>query len=133
MAAPSFGLGMGPGGRVRINMSGGGFHPMALYSAVVSGKGFDKPRLMGAGFVGLSIAFFVVNLILMYGVHIYFPYFWALVPLFGMAGWWMVITGQPKMNEDGSPCALWGRIGLGVCLALGLLSGIGMIFSVNSF
>jgi hypothetical protein len=112
-------------------MAGGDFHPMALYRAVASGTGFHKPRLMGGGFLGLSIAFFAVNVVLMYVLHIYFPYFWALVPLFGMAGLWMLITGQPQTTEDGSPCVMWGRIGLAACLAVGLLGGVGMIFAVN--
>jgi hypothetical protein len=128
---PNFGVGFSPGGRVRVSMGGGALHPRALYEAVATGRGFDKPRLMGLGFVGLSTLFFVVNLILMFAVRIYFPYFWGLVPLFGLAGWWMVITGQPKTTADGSPCPMWGRIGLAACLALGLLSGISMVFFVD--
>jgi hypothetical protein len=126
--APSFGVGFSPGGRVRVNMAGGGFHPMALYTAVVSGRGFEKPRMMGLGFLGLSVLFFVVNMILIYAIRIYFPYFWALVPLFGWAGFWMAVTGQPLTQADGSPSPMWGRIGLAVCLALGLFGGIGMFF-----
>src|SRR6185503_8394604 len=128
LAGPTFGVGMAPGGRVRVSM-GGGFHPMALVKAVVSGEGFEKPRMMGLGFVGLSTLFFIGNMILIFVANLYFPYFWALVPLFGFAGWWMVITGQPQTTPDGTPAPMWGRIGLAACLVLGLLGGIGMIFA----
>jgi hypothetical protein len=128
--APNFGVGMGPGGRVRVSMGGGGFHPQALITAVTTGRGFEKPRMMGLGFVGLSVLFLVVNLILIFAINIYFPYFWALVPLFGWSGMWMLVTGQPLASQDGTPAPMWGRIGLGACLVVGLLSGIGMIFFV---
>src|SRR5208283_3528128 len=125
----SVGLGgMGARGIPRIKVDAGDYHPSKLWSAVASGEGFAKPRVMGIAMVGLSIALTVVNTILVLFVHIYYPYLYSLVAIFWWAGLWLVLTGQPKATEDGSKAAMWGRAGLALFLAIGVLTGIAMIF-----
>jgi hypothetical protein len=126
---PSFGIGgFGPGGIPRIKVGEGDFNPNKLWKAVISGEGYAGPRKMGILMVGLAIALMVVNVVLMFVVHIYYPYFYSLGAVIWWGGAWMLITGQPKATTDGSPSPLWGRIGLGACLAVGVLVGIMMIF-----
>jgi hypothetical protein len=126
VAGPNFSLGVGPGGRLRVGM-GGDFTKEALYNAVIGGYGFGKPRMMGAGFMGLSILFFIVNTLLMVVAHIYFPYFYFLVPPFWWAGLWLLVTGQPARRDDGQKAPMWTRAGLGAFLLFGVLGGIFMI------
>jgi hypothetical protein len=118
-------LGYGAGG-LRVGMSGGDFSPGRIFSAIFKGEGFHKPRLMGAGFMGLAIVFLVVNTVLIYALHLYYPYFYGLVPPFFWAGFWMLILGQPRATQDGSPSPLWARIIIGAAFILGLLAGVGM-------
>jgi hypothetical protein len=128
-----FGLaGFGPGGMPRINVRTGDYHPNKLFKAVISGEGFASPRMFGLTLLALGIAFAIVNFILIFVVHIYFPYLYALAGPLWWGGWWLVIFGQPKTRPDGAPAAMWGRIGLGVCLVFGLLSGLGMSFMARS-
>ena len=123
-----FGIaGIGPGGIPRISIRTGDYHPNKLFKAVVSGEGYDKPRMFGLTLLALSIAFGVVNGILIFVLHLYYPYLYILAGPLWWAGWWMLIFGQPKTRPDGSPAAMWGRIGLAACLVFGLLSGLGMI------
>ena len=127
-----FGIaGIGAGGIPRINVRTGDYHPNKLFRAVVSGEGYEKPRMFGLTLLGLSIAFAVINGILIFVLHLYYPYLYILAGPLWWAGWWMLIFGQPKSNPDGSPAAMWGRIGLGVCLAFGLLSGLSMSFAMH--
>jgi hypothetical protein len=126
---PSFGMGgFGPGGIPRIKVGEGDFNPNKLWKAVISGEGYAKPRMFGAMMVGLAFALMVVNVILMFVVHIYYPYFYSLGAVIWWGGWWMLIFGQPRATADGSKAPLWGRIGLGACLAIGVVVGILMIF-----
>ncbi|MGH7296948.1 MAG: hypothetical protein ACRELB_18560 [Polyangiaceae bacterium] len=120
-----FGIaGIGPGGIPRISVRTGDYHPNKLFKAVVSGEGYDKPRMFGLTLLALSIVFAVVNGILIFILHLYYPYLYILAGPLWWAGWWMLIFGQPKASADGTPAPMWGRIGLGVCLAFGLLSGL---------
>jgi hypothetical protein len=119
---------MGPGGIPRIKVGEGDFNPNKLWKAVISGEGYAGPRKMGILMVGLAIALMIVNVILMFVVHIYYPYFYSLGAVIWWGGAWMLITGQPKATDDGSPSPMWGRIGLGACLVVGVLVGIMMIF-----
>jgi hypothetical protein len=123
---PSFGLGVSPGGRLNVSM-GGDFSKRALYDAVIGGKGFGKPRVMGLGFVGLSLFFFIVNTLLMVVAHVYFPYFYFLVPPFFWGGLWLLVTGQPARREDGQKAPMWTRAGLGASLLFGIVGGIFMV------
>lgn len=120
--------GVGFGGMPRINVSTGDYHPSHLWKAVIKGEGFAKPRLFGLVMLGLSIVFTIVNMILIFVLHLYYPYLYTLAAPLGWAAWWMIITGQPRLTQDGSPSPMWGRIGLAVCLVIGLLAGIYMIF-----
>jgi hypothetical protein len=119
--APQMGLGMGAGG-VRVNYEGGQYSPGAMWVAVVGGQGFSNPRLIGLGLLGLSILFGVGNFVLILVTGYYFPYLYTLSAIFGPSGLWMVATGQPISQPDGSQAPMWGRIGLGVALVIGLLS-----------
>ncbi len=125
----SVGLGgMGARGIPRIKVDAGDYHPTKLWSAVASGEGFAKPRMMGIAMVGLSVALTVVNTVLVLFVHIYYPYLYSLGAVFWWAGLWLLITGQPQATADGSKAAMWGRAGLALFLVLGVLMGIAMVF-----
>jgi hypothetical protein len=127
-----FGIaGIGPGGIPRISVRTGDYHPNKLFRAVVSGEGYEKPRMFGLTLLALSIAFAVLNGILIFVLHLYYPYLYILAGPLWWAGWWMLIFGQPKATADGSPAPMWGRIGLGICLAFGMLSGLSMSFAMH--
>ena len=128
MQAPSLSLGgIGTAGMPRLSFEGGDFSGDALKAAVIEGKGFQKPRLMGAIFMGLSIAFTLGNTVLVLVLSRYYPYLYSLGAIFGWGGLWLLVTGQPRAMADGSNAPMWGRIGLGACLVVGLLVGIAMI------
>jgi outer membrane receptor protein involved in Fe transport len=129
---PQFGLGFSPGGGVRVNFSGGQFSPQALMAGVMSDRGFESPRALGLPMLGLGILMLVANFVLIYVVHYYFPYFLPVGGILAMGGGWLVITGEPASRPDGSPAPMWGRAGLGACLLVGLLIGVGLIFAVHS-
>ncbi len=131
LTGPTFGLGMGPGGNVRINMQGGDFSPTALVSGVMTGQGFANPRMLGLGLFALSLLFGIGNLILIFGLHYYFPYFLLLAGPFGWGGLFMAITGQPKKQENGAKAPMWSLAGLGGCLLFGFLLGVGSVFAVH--
>jgi hypothetical protein len=122
---PRMGVGLGAGG-VALSYDGGDFSVDALKAAVFEGKGFGKPRLMGAALFGLSIAFGVGNWVLVMVLNRFYPYLYSAAAIFAWGGLWLLITGQPKAQADGT-APLWGRIGLGACLAVGVLLGIAMI------
>jgi hypothetical protein len=128
MQGPSLSLGgIGTAGMPRLSFEGGDFSGDALKAAVIEGKGFQKPRLMGAIFMGLSIAFTVGNTVLVLVLSRYYPYLYSLGAIFGWGGLWLLVTGQPRATADGTNAPMWGRIGLGACLVVGLLVGIAMI------
>lgn len=124
--------GFGPGGIPRINFSGGDFSPTKIVNVIAKGDGYENPRKMGALFIGAALAFYVVNTVLIFALHLYYPYFYSLGAIIWWAGWWLLIFGQPRKTTDGSPSAMWGRIGLAVCLAFGLLSALGTAFSMRT-
>jgi hypothetical protein len=130
VAGPSFGMSFGPGGRPRIGFQGGDFSLNGLIGAV-TGKGFANPRLMGAGFFGLGALFGIGNFVLLFVLNYYFPYFLILSPPFSLAGLFLLATGQPKANDDGSPAPGWARAGVGVMLGIGFLLGLGMTFFIH--
>jgi hypothetical protein len=124
--------GFGPGGIPRINFSGGDFSPTKIVNVIVKGDGYESPRKMGALFIGAAMAFYVVNTVLIFALHLYYPYFYSLGAIIWWAGWWLLIFGQPRKTADGTPSPMWGRIGLAVCLAFGLLSALGTAFSMRT-
>jgi hypothetical protein len=128
----SFGMGgIGPGGIPRIKVGVGDYHPNKLFGAVVKGEGYASPRMFGLVMLGISIAFTIINFVLIFVLHLYYPYLYILSGPLGWAGLWMLITGQPKATQDGSPVAMWGRIGLGACLVIGMLIGFAMVFAMH--
>jgi len=129
---PQLGIGgFGPGGMPRINFSGGDFSPTKIVNVIAKGDGYESPRKMGALFIGAAMAFYIANTVLIFALHLYYPYFYSLGAIIWWAGWWLLIFGQPRKTPDGSPSAMWGRIGLAVCLAFGLLSALGTAFSMR--
>jgi hypothetical protein len=130
--APQIGIGgFGPGGIPRINFKGGDFSPTKIVNVIVKGDGYESPRRMGALFIGAAMAFYIINTVLIFA-HLYYSYFYSLGAIIWWAGWWLLIFGQPRKTADGSPSAMWGRIGLAVCLAFGLLSAFGTAFSMRT-
>jgi hypothetical protein len=129
---PQFGIGgIGPGGIPRINFKGGDFSPSKIVNVIVKGDGYESPRKMGALFIGAAMAFYIVNTVLIFALHLYYPYFYSLGAIIWWGGWWLLIFGQPRKTADGSPAAMWGRIGLAVCLVFGILSALGTAFSMR--
>lgn len=128
----NFGIGgVGPGGIPRIKVGVGDYHPNKLFSAVVKGEGYASPRTFGLVMLGLAVAFSVVNAVLIFGLHLYYPYLYILAGPLGWGGLFMVVLGQPRATTDGSPVPMWARIGLGACLVIGILIGCSMSFLVN--
>ncbi len=115
-----------------VNLGGSDFSKDALMAAVVQGKGFESPRKVGGGMLGIGILLFILNSVLVFVLNIYFPYLYAIGAIFWWGGLWLLITGAPKRNPDGSPAPMWARAGLGVCLVIGLLVGIGSIFAMHA-
>lgn len=132
MGGMGIGLGgIGVGGIPRIKVSVGDYHPNKLWSAIISGEGFAKPRMFGLVMLGIAIVFAIVNAVLIFALHLYYPYLYIIAGPLWWGAWWMIIFGQPRLTTDGSKSALWGRIGLGACLAAGLAAGLGMSFLVS--
>jgi hypothetical protein len=123
MQGPAIGLSLGGGLRYR----GGDFDPQNLWAAVTSGRGFAKPRLFGAGLVGLAAAFVAGNYALVHVLNRFYPYLYSLAAVFSLGGLWLLLTGQPKMRADGAAAPTWGRFGLGLFLGIGVLLGVAMI------
>ena len=101
--------------------------PDALSAAVFGGKGFHNPRLMGVAMIGLAIVCVIANTAMVFALHRFYPYLYSLAAIIGWGGAWLLVTGQPGVSKDGSPPPIWGRIGLGGAMAIGLLIGIAMI------
>jgi hypothetical protein len=118
--------GLGANGIPRIKVDGGAFAPKKLMAAVISGQGFESPRKMGAMMVGASVVFGVINTVLVLVAHIYYPYLYSLAAIFGWAGMWLLITGQPHTTPDGSKAPMWTRIGLGAFFGIGVLAGVAL-------
>ncbi len=126
---PSFGgIGIGPGGRPNISVGMGDFNIHAIQSALVSGEGFASPRKFGAMAAGLGFGIFILSEIVIYVLHIWFPYLYIIsFPLF-WGGIWMLILGQPQKQADGTKAPMWGRIVVGAVMILGLLQGLMFAF-----
>lgn len=127
MQGPQMGFGIGAGGGLRLNYQGGDFSPGNLVAAVTTGRGFSKPRLMGAALFGLALLFSIGNWALVMVLNRFYPYLYSLAAIFAWGGLWLLITGQPAQQADGSPAPMWGRIGLAACLVIGVLAGVAMV------
>ena len=115
------------GGNFRIHYDGGAFSPSAIVTAAATGKGFEKPRMMGLVLLGLAVAFTVANYALVMVLNYYFPYLYSLAAIFGWTAMFLVITGQPKAQPNGAQAPQWARWGLMACFAIGVLQGIAMV------
>jgi hypothetical protein len=78
--------------------------------------------------LALSFGLSLLNMVLIMVVHRYYPYFYSVGAIIGWTGLWLVITGQPKANPDGSKAPMWSRIGLGVAFGFGMLTGASLFF-----
>ncbi len=116
-------------GMPRINVATGDLNPKKIMAAVLSGSGLDQPRKLGIKMIVVAIVFSILNWVLIFLIHRYYPYLYALGGILWWAGLWLAATGQPKSNPDGSPAAMWGRVGLGAALVLGSLMALGTVFS----
>ena len=83
--------------------------------------------MAGGAMVGLGMLFAILNSILIFVLHLYYPYLYTIGAIFWWGGLWLVVTGQPKRSADGSPAPMWARAGLGACLVIGLIVGVLMI------
>jgi hypothetical protein len=119
------------GGMPRINVGTGDFSPSAMVAAVTTGQGFESPRKVGAAAFGISFLLGVVNLVIIFALRRYYPYLFFLAGPLGRGGLFLLITGEPQHRQDGSQAPGWARIGLGACLVIGLLAGIGSVWFVH--
>jgi hypothetical protein len=127
LAMPSIGLGaVGPHGMPRIKFGEGDFAPKRMVAAVTAGSGFEAPRRMGLIMVVLAVGLMIVNSVLIFVLHLYYPYFYSIGAIFFWAGLFMAITGQPKTIADGTKTPMWTRVGLAAALVFGLLQGIAL-------
>jgi hypothetical protein len=113
----------------RISVASGDFHPRRFVGAVVSGNGFDSPRKLGLMMIGVAVVFSVINFVLIMVLSRYYPYLYSLGSILGWGGLWLAITGQPKATTDGTTVPMWSRVGLGVALVFGTLSGLSLVLS----
>jgi hypothetical protein len=67
-------------------------------------------------------------MVLIFVLHRYYPYLYSVAAIFWWGGLWMLITGQPRATQDGSPAPMWTRIGLAAFLVIGVLVGVAMVF-----
>jgi hypothetical protein len=121
---PSFSMGGGGAyGMPRIGLGGGDFSPGKLMAAITTGQGFQSPRKMGAIMVGLAMLLAIANSVMIFVVHIYYPYLYAIGAIFWWAGLWLLLTGQPRAREDGGKAPGWSRAGLAVAFGMGVIVG----------
>jgi hypothetical protein len=120
--------GIGPGGMPRLNIKEGDYSPDKLWKVVATGEGFANPRMFGLTMSGLAILLAVVNILLVVVAHRFYPYFYYLAGPLLWGGVFMLATGQPKQNPDGSKAPNWARFGLAACLGIGLIMGLSMTF-----
>jgi hypothetical protein len=111
-----------------VNVGMGGFHPNAIARSLINGDGFPEPRKFGLMAAALGFGILVIESILIFAVHIWFPWFYIIAfPLF-WGGVWMLILGQPKAQPDGSKAPMWGRVVVGGVMVLGILQGLSFAF-----
>jgi hypothetical protein len=121
------GIGGFSGGMPNLQF-GGALSRGNLVAKIIGGQGFDKPRLTGAMLIGVSFLMGIINTVLVLVLHRYYMYLYSAGAIFGWCGTWMLITGQPKSQPDGSKAPGWGRAGMFVCLGIGVLVGAALNF-----
>ncbi len=96
---------------------------MSILSAVTAGEGFGRPRLSGLVYLGLSVACLLVGAgLATRGVLAYVLL--PLGPVYALSGLWLAAVGAPEAVPRPQKPALWTRVGLGVCLGVGLAAGL---------
>lgn len=130
--APGLSMGIAgwSGGMPRVSVGTGDFSIEAMIAAVTTGQGFENPRKVGAAAFGIAFLLGILNMVIIFGLGRYFPYLFILAGPFGWGGLFLLVTGEPQHRNDGTQTPGWARVGLGVCLVIGLLAGIGSIFAV---
>ena len=132
--APMGGVGISLGsldkhGMPRIKFGEGDLAPKKMVAVITTGQGFDHPRKMGLMMLALAFVLSFANWLLIFLLHRYYPYFYSIAGIFGWVGLFLAITNQPRATTDGSKVPMWTRVGLGICLVMGTLSGIGTVLS----
>jgi hypothetical protein len=84
---------------------------------------------MGITMIGVAVVFSILNWVLIFLIHRYYPYLYALAGILWWAGLWLAVTGQPKATTDGTKVPMWSRVGLGVALVFGSLMAVGTVLS----
>jgi hypothetical protein len=94
------------------------------------GAGLERPRVFGAfalAAAAVAILLNVATAALMNEVYL-MPL--ALGGFIAPAGLWLLATGEPRDRGDGTRAPLWGRVGLGVALAAGLVIAVVLVIEV---
>ena len=105
--------------------------PGALVSAVTTGEGFANPRVVALAAAGLGVLLAVGNFVLIYVLHMYYPYLLAIAPILVLAGVFMLATGEPKTRGEGQTAPMWTRAGLAGSMLVGLGIGAALCFLVH--
>ena len=100
--------------------------PNELIGAIVNGTGLKSPRLMGMAMTGLSLAFVLINFVLVLALHRYFPYLYWLAGIFLFAGPFVLLSGEPRDRGEAVPVPSWARYGLIGCFVAGLVAGFAL-------
>ncbi len=119
------------GGMPHISVGTGDFTAAKMIAAVTTGQGYENPRKVGAISFGIAFVLGMLNVIILFATHIYFPYLFIVAGPLGWGGLFLLITGEPQHRQDGSPAPSWARMGLGACLGIGLILGILGIFAAH--
>ena len=104
--------------------------PGALVSAVTTGEGFENPRVVALASAGLGVLLAIGNFVLIYVLHMYYPYLLAIAPILVLGGLFMLATGEP-LRREGQTAPMWTRAGLAGSMVLGLVIGVCLVFLVH--
>ncbi len=110
-------------GTVKGRFRAADLSPVSILSAVVVGEGFGRPRLSGLAYLGLSLGCFLIGFGMLTSgrlAYVIVPF----VPIFAICGTWLLVVGQPEAVPRPQKVPLWARLGLGLCLAIGVTLGI---------
>ena len=102
--------------------------PTAMVTAVMNGEGFGRPRTAGAVYVVIGVIGVIINLAALAQGRV-FLWLLPVTPIFLVPGAWLLLFGQPEAVPRGDKVPMWSRIGLGVFLVMGALSGFGALLA----
>lgn len=118
-------------GTIRGRLRPADMSPLSIVSAVTMGEGFGRPRVAGVAYLALSLACSVFGAAMLHEGHLFYvivPH----VPILGLCGLWLVLTGEPVARRRPKKIRRWARLGLGACLVTGVLLGfatdLGLLF-----